>query len=197
MNDTARDYQQSDHVAIEGLESLFDNPVIDPDSHPYDSDSPDRSDTDPVIDLYWTPQMAAEHFNVSVRTIRRRLKEGVLKGLKINGPNGPEWRIDPVIRTDGSPDKLDSADRTDAGVDTDPVTATTTESTDSISELFAYIREKDCLLAKKEQALQSASATIGYLQAQLEAKDQEIKLLTDSQRNTGWWTRFSKWFFGR
>ena len=44
-----------------------------------------------------------------------------------------------------------------------------------------------------EAQLQAATWRNGYLEAQLEAERQQVKLLTDSQHKPGWWPRFKKW----
>lgn len=193
MSDTARDYQTIECASTEGLEALFTGPVTRTDCDPVNLDRSDSSDKGPVTDIYWTPQEAASYFGVSVRTIRRRLQDGSLAGRKVNGLNGPEWQVDPVTRTDNDPVDPDSSD----GPDNDPVTVSATNNSTVADKLLDYLREKDELLLSKEKDLQAASATIGYLKAQLEAQEQEIKLLTDSQHRGGWWARFSSWFFGR
>lgn len=48
-----------------------------------------------------------------------------------------------------------------------------------------------------QKKLEAATFRAGYLQAQLEASQDTIKLLTDGQHKTGWWTRFCSWFLGR
>jgi len=45
-----------------------------------------------------------------------------------------------------------------------------------------------------QDKLEAATFRAGYLQAQLEASQETIKLLTDSQHKTGWWFRFCSWF---
>ena len=196
MSDTARDYQIVDAATTDGMDELFEKPVKRPDDAPVAEDRSDnRSDNSPVTDIYWTPQEAASYFRVSVRTIRRRLAEGTLAGRKVIGSNGPEWQIDPVADSDNISVKSDRSDSRDNCSDKSPVNVTA-HDTDAISDrLFDYLREKDDLLLSKEKDLQAASATIGYLRAQIEAQEQQLKLLTDSQYKAGWWTRFSTWFF--
>jgi hypothetical protein len=36
-----------------------------------------------------------------------------------------------------------------------------------------------------------------YLRSQLEEKNDQLKLLTDSQHKKGWWARFGSWFIGK
>src|ERR1700679_2840217 len=63
---------------------------------------------------------AAERLNLSPRTVQRRLKHGQIKGFKVSGPRGPEWRIElsstDVTTGDGWPSSDDttvsSEDRT-------------------------------------------------------------------------------------
>ncbi len=51
--------------------------------------------------------------------------------------------------------------------------------------------------AELESKLQAAAWRNGYLESKLEERDQQIKLLTDSQYNQrGWWAKFSSWFLG-
>ena len=173
------------------MDDLFDSPDAWTDKDSVRSDAPDSSDKDSVADIYWTPQEAAAFFGVSVRTIRRRLQDGTLSGCKMSGPNGLEWRVDPVARTDKDPVRLDAPD----SLDKDPVTVQSTDTTALADKLFDYLREKDELLLSKDKDLQAASATIGYLKAQIEAQDHQLKLLTDSQHKGGWWAKFSSWFF--
>lgn len=45
-----------------------------------------------------------------------------------------------------------------------------------------------------QEKLEAATYRVGYLQAQLESSKDTIKLLTDNQHKSGWWTRFCSWF---
>lgn len=58
-------------------------------------------------------------------------------------------------------------------------------------------RLSDKLVRDLQAKLEAASYRIGYLEAQLETERQQIKLLTDSQHKSGWWTRFKKWCGGQ
>lgn len=52
------------------------------------------------------------------------------------------------------------------------------------------------LLKQKDHELEGASYRIGYLEAQLEAERQQVKLLTDSLHKPSWWSKFKSWFLG-
>ena len=59
-----------------------------------------------------------------------------------------------------------------------------------LNRMLALIQEKDKLL-------QAATFRNGYLEAQLENREREIKLLTDNQHKRGGWVRFWSWFTGK
>lgn len=42
-----------------------------------------------------TVGMAAKKLNKSERQVRRLLAQGKLKGVKVDGPRGPQWLLDP------------------------------------------------------------------------------------------------------
>jgi hypothetical protein len=48
----------------------------------------------------WTLEQAAEHLGKSVKTIRRMLQAESLKGYKVQGPRGEEWRVKPINVSD-------------------------------------------------------------------------------------------------
>ena len=52
-------------------------------------------------------------------------------------------------------------------------------------------------LKEAQQQLQAANCRIGYLESQVENHTDTIKLLTDSQRNRSWWSKFCSWMGGR
>lgn len=47
------------------------------------------------------------------------------------------------------------------------------------------------------QKLEAANYRIGWLESQLQEREKEVKLLTDSQHKAGWWARFTKWCAGQ
>jgi hypothetical protein len=51
-------------------------------------------------------------------------------------------------------------------------------------------------LAELLHKLEGATYRIGFLEAQLQAERQQVKLLTDSQHKPNWWTKFMSWFLG-
>lgn len=107
----------------------------------------------------WSLSEAAEHFNVTERTVRRWIKERRLSAWKVDGPRGPEWRIhrgttvaDEVVQS--------GSDERDRGSDA---------TLNLLTEIL------------KEQAAKLEAATFrnGFLEAQTSAQQDQLKLLPD------------------
>lgn len=176
------DLRTTDPVSTDGLEDLLEVEAID-----IKSDSPDLSyeGLDPGQD-YWTVEEASRNLSVSQRTVFRRLKKGTLSGFKVDGPFGEEWRIEPV--DPGPEESRPGSDRVH-----DPKKEA--KSTHSyIESEIEFLRD---LVKNQSSQLEAASNVIVYMKNQLESKDEQIKLLTDSQHQSSAWRRFTKWFFGR
>ena len=82
-----------DSVTVDGLDALFVEPVQGVMTVNGDKDLAGDVTVDSA-DL-WTLQDAAQSLGISTRTVLRKLKSGALKGRKVIGTNGPEWRITP------------------------------------------------------------------------------------------------------
>ena len=149
---------------IEGIE-LFNNTV----GH----DRPPPSDIT-ISDNDWTSEHTAKILGKSVRTIRRLLLEGTLKGYKVPGKRREEWRIKPVTLPD-------------IGSVTAPIHNGQSAMIADNDRLWKLLQEKDA-------KIEALTMRAGYLQAQMEAKEDQIKLLTDSQHNQKWWQRLRKLF---
>lgn len=135
---------------------------------------------------HWTLQVAAETLRLSIATIRRRLSKGQLAGYKIDGINGPEWRIIPPAQNPN----------TDHG---HPAQSVEHPVQPVISALLGRLSDIESQLTQSQKDLQAANWRNGYLESQLENEREHIKqlkLLTDSQHKPGWWARFKKWCTG-
>jgi excisionase family DNA binding protein len=146
----------------------------------------------------WTVDDAIRVLGITRRTVLRKLRNGELTGHKVPGPFGPEWRLYPYIGGGDRPSDLSPVTRS-PGVDhqvTDfdhRVTAIlSTDLTDELRKQIADLKAENVALQKD---LQGANWRNGYLESQTEIKDQQIRLLTDSQHKIGWWAKFSSWFF--
>ena len=156
---------------------------------------------------------AARTLNLSERTIQRRLKQGSLKGYKVSGPRGPEWRIHLESWQDMANIEVSSSE------DTTFVEAASTEDTTSdkegttfngYSHLLGFYQSQITSLQEK---LEAATYRNGYLEAQLTGAETQLKLLPDfeakaseaetlkqkvseleAELRRSWWARFSSWF---
>jgi excisionase family DNA binding protein len=164
VTDKAIQFVQPDTASVEGIE-LFEKT----DGHdPIETVNAEFADSD------WTPEQAAKALGKSVRTIRRMLQDGSLKGYKVPGKRRDEWRVKAV--------------------------AVSANETVSVPIQKALVTENDRLwqlLKEKDAKLEALTMRTGYLEAQLDSHKEQIKLLTDSKHKAGWWIRFCSWFAGR
>lgn len=207
---SARQHPKSKTNSTEGLEKLFDG-----------------TSTVPVASINarirevrgLTIREAIAHYRLSANSIRLKIKLGEIAALKVEGPKGPEWRIFPtgLPQYDAEMTELPSEGAGTLQGSNEPTgndlvqpsnhPSITVHPTADISvqdhndgtgtlpvDAFIKLIESNKELLNK---VESATYRNGYLEAQLAAKDEQIKLLTDSQHKSGWWARFSGWFTGR
>ncbi len=146
---------------------------------------------------------AADKYKVTVRTVQRWIKEGKLEAFKVEGSHGPEWRVigessvdtgscQPTIGT------VDQSDIVELSPDNEHASSFMSGSSESIDRMAGIIEKLTEQLESAHKDLQGASFRNGYLEAQLAAKDEHIKLLTDSQHKSGgWWISFCDWMMGK
>ncbi|MCC7531885.1 MAG: helix-turn-helix domain-containing protein [Candidatus Melainabacteria bacterium] len=163
-----------DLAAVDGLDSLFteDTTTVMTDT----GDVTAAPDITAEVTDWWTLQDAADNLNLSARSVLRWLKKGKLVGIKVQGTNGPEWRITPI--------------------DSEPSTVTTTTNPVMTDTGHATPREDITLVKELLQKIDVLTYRTGYLEAQLAAKDEHIKLLTDNSCQS-WWRRFGNWMLGK
>ena len=110
---------------------------------------------------------AAHHFGLGETTIRRRIQSGEFRAFKQRTVHGVEWRV--IIPTESG----GGISTTSGGV------STTSTPNDHVG--LALVEENRRL---QDQALQLAGR-IGWLEAQLQQANEQIKLLTDTQHAPG------------
>ena len=201
MTDTARNIEHLDPASTDGMADLFvscdslDRKSLDSqDSSLVSVEAPSDS-----LDKAVSVQEAARHLGISPRTVLRRLNKGTLAGHKIAGTFGVEWRVTLDTFDRSSQDNHDSQDVSFVSVE-----ASSDSLDKSHDSLVLELREQISMLREElnreridaQRQLQAAVFRNGYLEAQLENKDTEIKLLTDSQQQTKatWWQRFKQMF---
>jgi hypothetical protein len=171
MSKIANSSTKAENASVTGLEELFINTADQA-----------RINSHSTQDQAWTLTEAANAYNVTERTIRRWIKEQVVSAWKVDGPRGPEWRINSGSTMDRN--------LVYPGSTVDLETTILPEQNASILEadrLWDLLKEKD---AKIEALIMRT----GYLQAQIENKEEHIKLLTDSQHKPSWLHRLKTLF---
>lgn len=202
MSEPATEIKKST-VDVEGFDSLLEvqeATLVEV----QESDHEGVQEPDPsVLERYWTTDEAAKELGLSQRTIFKRLKDGSLTGFRVKGKFKKEWRIkptspnrkvieavpevqEPEFETSGTYSK-------EAPEGLQEEAASSSRSANQVTDLDKLLR----LIQEKDNQLQAATFRNGYLEAQLEGKEREIKLLTDSQHKAGFWKGFWSWFTGR
>lgn len=164
MSQNAHGIEPSTKPDIEGLEDFFS--------------SDDKTGQELV-----TLEEAAKRLNLSERTIQRRLKLGRLKGHKISGPRGPEWRVDISSTVDETNEAVATTEDTTIP---SPASRPSSEDRTGHTEGVTVVMERlasfyEAKIEKLETKLETVVWRNGYLEAQLSDTENQIKLLPDYQ----------------
>ncbi len=207
MPEEAHKLTVSDSADMTGLDDFFS-------SH----DKPEQEDL--------TLEQAAKRLNLSERTVQRRLKQGHLRGYKITGPRGPEWRIQLQSSEDTTvsslPTSEDTTFSTDDMTDVEAVSSEDMTGDSKLAAVRAYGQFVDFYkdqIESLQEKLEAATYRNGYLEAKLSTAETQLLLLPDlSAKATktdsleeqiakleeelasvrkSWWVRFGSWFLGK
>jgi hypothetical protein len=128
---------------------------------------------------------ASRLLNLHVDTIKKRLRKGTLKGFKVQEKYGDKWFV--------SAEELPGPTQ----VVTSPTLEAVADPNPSFERLLTALERKDSVIESQAHQLKAAGDVIMYLRSQLDEKDTQLKLLTDSQLKHGWWRRFCSWLIGK
>lgn len=175
MSDTARDYQTLDAATTNGMDDLFET-VAQPLRDPSGTLSPGL-----------TFKEACDYYKLKPTALRTRIKAGEIAAEKIEGLNGPEWRVYTATVAQPLRDSF--------------VTVAQPLREVPDNRLLDLVEDLQDKLERANRELQAANYRVGYLENQVSERERDIqeldgtvKLLTDSQHRTGWWTKFGSWF---
>lgn len=207
MSDPALEVE-SNPLTIEGFEDVFaeqspprDSRTVQEQTEESCSPVQDRPLVRPI-----SVDEAAGILGISTNAVCKRLRKGTLIGRKIQGKFKDEWIVEGAGLIDIV--ELDFGKTEDSPTSTEDSPETVQDQTKDSPGIVrengpSIIRLLD-LLERQAAKLEAASGQIGYLQAQLESqmklletKEGEIKLLMDSQKKAGAWTKFWLWFTGK
>ncbi|MBI2811353.1 MAG: hypothetical protein HYX67_11055 [Candidatus Melainabacteria bacterium] len=208
---------KTDFVSLDGLEDVFDvEPVTGTGAEPIPgTPEPVTGASGPVTDAPGVPvEQAALALGTSVNALKKRLRKGSLLGTKVESKHGEKWfvayselaNLAPVPGT-GAPDFAGIPEPVTRAAEpvTDTLTAMptgakgvpyqqVTEIMPALERLVTSLEKKDAVIESQAHQLKAAGDVIMYLRSQIEDKESQLKLLTDSQHKTGWWSRFCSWF---
>lgn len=204
---------KTDSASIEGFDEVFseDGPM----SHSPNSSTVQDRTKESSSSVQESPCSALAHpisveeaaslLKISTNAVCKRLRKGSLIGKKIQGKFKDEWVVEgagliEVLDLDFSQNHHQDGPE-EATPETGSVQDRTKDSSSSVQESPNATSMLVELVEKQAAKLEAAAGQIGYLQAQLESqtkalekRDEQIKLLTDSQHKSGWWARFCSWF---
>lgn len=168
MSDPAKEVKR-DSVTIDGLEEVFDTTVAESNEQSVQTESTPLANREQEG---LTLSEAASAFGVSKHTVRRWIKEGKVEAYKVNGERGPEWRV--------------YGDHPDQNVDVDLTDKTNTFQSNLTQQVqpqqnatTELLMEQMELIREMRHEMEGLTYRNGYLQAQLEHKDEQLKLLPD------------------
>lgn len=116
---------------------------------------------------------AAIHYRLAMSTLRAKIKRGDIPAKKIEGANGPEWRVFTSSSVFSNPIEHGAKQGAEHGADT-LLDEHMSKSTESVNRLVE-------LVDKQAVKLEVASGQIGYLSAQIESYQNQVRLLPDLQ----------------
>lgn len=185
------------------------------------STAPSNS-TNPIVEgknsagEWMTLQEAHDATGMSEPTLRRYIKRGSIKyrrqGRTVNSKLEvfvtPEMRdpsTDDRVSTDGleevltgEPEFFDATPENEV-IDQDDYSDQSTRET--LNWMRDKLDDKDSKIETLTKELMAAQYRNGYLESQIQTTTEQVKLLTDREReqakpDPSWWSKFSTWFMG-
>ncbi len=114
---------------------------------------------------------AAIHYRLAMSTLRAKIKRGEIPAEKIEGANGPEWRVFTSSSVISTPINHGAKQGVEHGADT-LLNKRQLNSNESVNRLVE-------LVDKQAAKLEVASGQIGYLSAQIETYHKQVLMLPD------------------
>jgi hypothetical protein len=196
MTDTARDILDVDTSSTEGLDDLFTLAQPLRNGEPLNTQPFQSENATLASGLSF--KEACDFYHLKPTALRSRIKTGKVSAVKVDGPNGPEWRIYPeaLVTPSRNPGDITAEPSRGPG---DTVAQVFRDPIDS--RLFDMIDDLQLKLEQANRQLQAANFRVGYLENQVSERHNDIidltskiKLLTDSQHKTTWWQLFKAFF---
>jgi hypothetical protein len=194
MSDTARDYRTIEPAADDGLEDFFKEGLLQESSGVPEGVLVDQEGV--------SVEVAANYLGLSVSGVLKRLRKGALKGFKVASKRGVKWLVSAEALPQGvlvhaKESSFDLEGVLEVSEDSLEGCLQSSEESSSLDPKIELLEDLKRRNEDLEAKLQAASWRNGYLESKLEDREQQIKLLTDSQHKPSRWARFYSWFIGR
>ena len=222
MNATARDFN-SDPADTNGLDDLFNceqvrtsadgcPAPVPTDANLYMESVPTSAEPAEAVPV----ENAARALGHSLNALKKQLRKGTIKGFKQQTKHGEKWFVDASEIPSVCEPVPTSADGCLAPVPAEndlclapvpinvevclapvPTSAEPLPEPVSVDNTERLPVDKHLEVIKELQnKIEILTYRNSYLEAQLETEREQIKLLTDSQHQPSWWTKFKSWFMG-
>ncbi|MBZ0187957.1 MAG: helix-turn-helix domain-containing protein [Candidatus Obscuribacterales bacterium] len=213
MNDTARDLPQTDPATTDGLDDLF----VEGMDQAQDQ-AQDQAHDPQVVPIALAAELLGVHRRYALRLVHKEKISGyqdenghwfieqksITERLQQMGQAQEQAHLEiDQAQEQAQPEIMEAQGQ--AQVEARPEISQADDQAQEI-EILDLSSSSDSfsqnLLGTQEfKELQSKIEALtwrnGYLEAQLEAERNQVKLLTDQLHKPNWWSRFTDWFLGR
>lgn len=220
MNDTARDYQPEDTASTDGLDDLFVEGMDQ--AQPEKQEAQDQAHDPQVVPIALAAELLGVHRRYALRLVHKEKISGyqdengywfieqksITERLQQMGQAQEQAHLEiDQAQEQAQPEISEAQDQAQDQAQTEahPEIRQSDDQAQEV-EILDLSSSSDSfpqnLLGTEEfKELQSKIEALtwrnGYLEAQLEAERNQVKLLTDQLHKPNWWSRFTDWFLGR
>lgn len=171
-------------VGTEGLDQLFQ---VELDQEVQSQDQQGQVDHIPLMD-------AAKRLGLSRRYVHKLVTEGRIQAFR---DSRGRWLVKMDQGQIQLQDQPDQVSQMDLHLEQNEIHLEEPTEGQQTNRLLDMIENLQRQVNAGQNQLQAASYRNGYLEAQLQEREKEIKLLTDSQsKHRRWWHRFASYFNG-
>jgi hypothetical protein len=183
-------------ATLEGLDDFYDVESSPSQALPGDSKGT-ADDSEKILGIarWLTVEEAAKRLEISANAIIKRLGKGKLVGRKVPGQFGEKWMVDPSCLPQEVHVQIaeeETREQPGNSTGTDTTGQEQPQQHDTIAQKSFDVLS-DVIRQQTEQ-IRLQNEMIKHLSGQVQEKDSQIKLLSDSRHKAGIWTRFCSWF---
>lgn len=139
-----------------------------------------------MTEQHWTIKEAAEVLGISEKTVRRRIKDGIIKAEQTQGKYGVEYRITSLE------DAVPAGKGLNIDHDQDVVRYIDTENNhvmDKDLEMEGDMSKALDIIKALQEENAKLAGQVGFLQARVIELDRKVRLLTEPNQVRSWWQR--------